>query len=112
MNHITIRLTGSPSKGLDVELLGREAGGGSGTTDAGNPRFRSADVDVAFDKIRDPVPQSGQLVDPVQTGAQPGVGGPASTRQVDQLQPALAGEHVELPRKERLLAEPVEQHRV
>src|SRR4051794_9511541 len=106
MNHITIRLNCSPSKVLDVELLGRKSGSSGATAHALDPGLRTADVHVALDQVGEPVPHGREVVDAVETGPQPRVGGTPSTRKSDEPQSAFASEEVELPLEQRSVAEP------
>src|SRR4051794_36910667 len=109
MNHITIRLIRSPSEGLDVQLLGGQAGSLCGAADALGPRLGAADVDVTLGKVRDPVPQRSEVVDALETGAEPRARGPPVPGKRYDVQPPFACDHVEFPAEERLVGVAVQQ---
>jgi hypothetical protein len=89
-----------------MELLSRQACRREGAAKCVGPRAGTADVDVAFGNVWDPVQEGCQVVGPADPAAQPGIRTSSAARQSQHAQPALGCDRVDLRSKERRVAEP------
>src|SRR5215207_1982865 len=98
-SHKVMRLMVSPAKGLGVGGVAGDAGSLLEAFHAGGPGRWAAEEDIALGEVRDPLLQAALLV-----GGEPEDGGRRRARagQVDDLEPLLGGEDLELVGEQRL----------
>jgi hypothetical protein len=91
-NHRVMRLMKSPREGLEMELVGWQAGVGEGASDQLGPVLGPADVHVPFGDVGDPVAQRDEVVHLLH-GAdavpEPGARRPAMSREVEDVESSL-----------------------